>query len=202
MSIYLFRKTLLVGAGLTLAVSVQAAPTVHIYNWSDYIAPNTLADFEKTTGIKPVYDVFDSNETLEGKLLAGRTGYDVVVPSNHFLGKQIKAGAFQKLDMSQLPNYSNLDPVLLKRLQANDPGIGDVRGRGAMIAIELVKPGTMEPDPDRTAALAKFCFGEGVVVLTTGTYGNVFRFLPPLTMPEHLLEEALTILERGLEATA
>ena len=122
MSISLFRKTLLVGAGLTLAVSVQAAPTVHIYNWSDYIAPNTLADFEAATGIKPVYDVFDSNETLEGKLLAGRTGYDVVVPSNHFLGKQIKAGAFQKLDLSQLPNYSNLDPALLKRLQANDPG--------------------------------------------------------------------------------
>ena len=122
MSISLFRKTLLVGAGLTLAVSVQAAPTVHIYNWSDYIAPTTLADFEKATGIKPVYDVFDSNETLEGKLLAGRTGYDVVVPSNHFLGKQIKAGAFQKLDKSQLPNYSNLDPALLKRLEQNDPG--------------------------------------------------------------------------------
>lgn len=122
MSISLFRKTLLVGAGLTLAVSVQAAPTVHIYNWSDYIAPNTLADFEAATGIKPIYDVFDSNETLEGKLLAGRTGYDVVVPSNHFLGKQIKAGAFQKLDLAQLPNYSNLDPALLKRLQANDPG--------------------------------------------------------------------------------
>jgi putrescine transport system substrate-binding protein len=66
--------------------------------------------------------VFDSNETLEGKLLAGRTGYDVVVPSNHFLGKQIKAGAFQKLDKSQLPNYSNLDPALLKRLEQNDPG--------------------------------------------------------------------------------
>ena len=122
MSISLFRKTLMVGAGLALAVSVQAAPTVHIYNWSDYIAPDTLADFEKATGIKPVYDVFDSNETLEGKLLAGRTGYDVVVPSNHFLGKQIKAGAFQKLDLAQLPNYSNLDPALLKRLQANDPG--------------------------------------------------------------------------------
>jgi len=113
---------LLVGAGLTIAVSVQAAPTVHIYNWSDYIAPNTLSDFQKATGIKPVYDVFDSNETLEGKLLAGRTGYDVVVPSNHFLGKQIKAGAFQKLDRSQLTNYANLDPVLLKRLEQNDPG--------------------------------------------------------------------------------
>ena len=113
---------MLVGAGLTLAVSVQAAGTVHIYNWSDYIGESTLADFQKETGIKPVYDVFDSNETLEGKLLAGRTGYDVVVPSNHFLGKQIKAGAFQKLDKSKLTNYSNLDPVLLKRLEKNDPG--------------------------------------------------------------------------------
>ncbi|WP_137807419.1 polyamine ABC transporter substrate-binding protein [Pseudomonas sp. G(2018)] len=118
----LLRNAMLLGAGLTLAVSVQAAGTVHIYNWSDYIGETTLADFQKETGIKPVYDVFDSNETLEGKLLAGRTGYDVVVPSNHFLGKQIKAGAFQKLDKSQLPNYKNLDPVLLKRLEQNDPG--------------------------------------------------------------------------------
>ncbi len=113
---------MLAGAGLTLAISVQAAPTVHIYNWSDYIGQTTLADFDKATGIKPVQDVFDSNETLEGKLLAGRTGYDVVVPSNHFLGKQIKAGAFQKLDKSLLPNYSNLDPALMKRLEKNDPG--------------------------------------------------------------------------------
>jgi putrescine transport system substrate-binding protein len=118
----LLRNALLVYAGLTLAVSVQAAGTVHIYNWSDYIGETTLADFQKETGIKPVYDVFDSNETLEGKLLAGRTGYDVVVPSNHFLGKQIKAGAFQKLDKSKLTHYSNLDPVLLKRLEQNDPG--------------------------------------------------------------------------------
>jgi putrescine transport system substrate-binding protein len=118
----MLRNALLVGAGLTLAVSVQAAGTVHIYNWSDYIGQTTLADFQKETGIKPVYDVFDSNETLEGKLLAGRTGYDVVVPSNHFLGKQIKAGAFQKLDKKLLTNYSNLDPVLLKRLEQNDPG--------------------------------------------------------------------------------
>ena len=122
MPISLFRKALLVGAGITLAVSVQAAPTVHVYNWSDYIGPDTLANFEKATGIKPVYDVFDSNETLEGKLLAGRTGYDVVVPSNHFLGKQIKAGAFQKLDKSLLNHYANLDPALLKRLEKNDPG--------------------------------------------------------------------------------
>ncbi|WP_236176469.1 polyamine ABC transporter substrate-binding protein [Pseudomonas qingdaonensis] len=117
-----FRKAVLATASLTLAISVQAAPTVHIYNWSDYIGQTTLADFEKETGIKPVQDVFDSNETLEGKLLAGRTGYDVVVPSNHFLGKQIKAGAFQKLDKTLLPNYSNLDPALMKRLEKNDPG--------------------------------------------------------------------------------
>jgi len=82
----------------------QAAPTVSIYNWTDYIGETTLADFQAKTGIKPIYDVFDSNETLEGKLLAGRTGYDVVVPSNHFLGKQIKAGAFQKIDKAQLSN--------------------------------------------------------------------------------------------------
>ncbi|BFT60183.1 extracellular solute-binding protein [Pseudomonas moorei] len=116
------RNALLAAAGLTLAVNAQAAGTVHVYNWSDYIGQTTLADFQKETGIKPVYDVFDSNETLEGKLLAGRTGYDVVVPSNHFLGKQIKAGAFQKLDKKLLTNYGNLDPVLLKRLEQNDPG--------------------------------------------------------------------------------
>ena len=107
---------------LGLTALAQADGTVHIYNWSDYIGEETLAEFEKATGIKPVYDVFDSNETLEGKLLAGRSGYDVVVPSNHFLGKQIKAGAFQPLDRAQLPNWENLDPVLLKQLETNDPG--------------------------------------------------------------------------------
>ena len=110
------------GAALLLAATAQAQSTVHIYNWSDYIGEDTLAEFRKATGIKPVYDVFDSNETLEGKLLAGRTGYDVVVPSNHFLGKQIKAGAFQKLDKRKLPHWNNLDPALLKQLEVNDPG--------------------------------------------------------------------------------
>ncbi|MNF70461.1 Putrescine-binding periplasmic protein precursor [compost metagenome] len=118
-----FRKTLIgTLALLSLSAVVQAESTVHVYNWSDYIGENTLAEFQKATGIKPIYDVFDSNETLEGKLLAGRSGYDVVVPSNHFLGKQIKAGAFQKLDRAQLPNWDNLDPVLLKQLETNDPG--------------------------------------------------------------------------------
>lgn len=115
-------KTLIALAAATLSGAVLAQQTVHIYNWSDYIGEKTLANFEVKTGIKPVYDVFDSNETLEGKLLAGRTGYDVVVPSNHFLGKQIKAGAFQKLDRAKLPNWNNLDPALLKQLETNDPG--------------------------------------------------------------------------------
>jgi putrescine transport system substrate-binding protein len=121
-SISLFAKSMLAAATLTLTVGAQAESVVHIYNWSDYIGTTTLADFETTSNIKPMYDVFDSNETLEAKLLAGRTGYDVVVPSNHFLGKQIKAGAFQKLDKTQLSNYQNLDPALLKRLEKNDPG--------------------------------------------------------------------------------
>jgi putative spermidine/putrescine transport system substrate-binding protein/putrescine transport system substrate-binding protein len=100
----------------------QAAPSVSVYNWTDYIGETTLADFQAKTGIKVVYDVFDSNETLEGKLLAGRTGYDVVVPSNHFLARQVKAGAFLKLDRAQLPNWQNLDPKLLALLEKNDPG--------------------------------------------------------------------------------
>ncbi|MCB2654550.1 extracellular solute-binding protein, partial [Listeria monocytogenes] len=75
---------------------------LHVYNWSDYIAPDTLEKFTKETGIQVVYDVYDSNEVLEAKLLAGKSGYDVVVPSNSFLAKQIKAGVYQKLDKSKL----------------------------------------------------------------------------------------------------
>ncbi|GLT13475.1 putrescine-binding periplasmic protein [Vibrio algivorus] len=100
----------------------QDEQVLHVYNWSSYIAPNTISDFEKQTGIKVVYDVFDSNEVLEAKLLAGRSGYDVVVPSNNFLAKQIRAGVFQKLDRSQLPNWKNLNPELLNALSPSDPG--------------------------------------------------------------------------------
>ncbi|MCR7999747.1 spermidine-binding protein SpuE, partial [Pseudomonas aeruginosa] len=99
-------KTLLVAALATaIAGPVQAEKkSLHIYNWTDYIAPTTLKDFTKESGIDVSYDVFDSNETLEGKLVSGHSGYDIVVPSNNFLGKQIQAGAFQKLDKSKLPN--------------------------------------------------------------------------------------------------
>ncbi|OLF53865.1 polyamine ABC transporter substrate-binding protein [Pseudomonas chlororaphis] len=104
------------------SAAAQAGSSVSVYNWTDYIGETTLADFQAKTGTKVVYDVFDSNETLEGKLLAGRTGYDVVVPSNHFLARQVKAGAFLKLDRAQLPNWQNLDPKLLTLLERNDPG--------------------------------------------------------------------------------
>ncbi|MFO3720821.1 polyamine ABC transporter substrate-binding protein [Pseudomonas sp. HLMP] len=118
-------KTLLATALMgVMATAVQADDKVlHVYNWSDYIAPETVAKFEKQSGIKVVYDVFDSNETLEAKLLAGKSGYDVVVPSNNFLAKQIKAGVYQELDRSKLPNWKNLDEDLLKAVgDASDPG--------------------------------------------------------------------------------
>ncbi|MER6574819.1 4-aminobutyrate--2-oxoglutarate transaminase [Nonomuraea sp. NPDC001023] len=88
----------------------------------------------------------------------------------------------------------------LRSLQERFPAIGDVRGRGAMIAIELVEPGTKNPDPTAVQEIVKRCHAEGLVVLTAGTYGNVLRFLPPLVMPEHLLEEGLGILEKAISA--
>lgn len=103
-------------------VVLAAEPVVSIYNWSEYIGGTTLGDFTKSTGVKTVYDVYDSNETLEAKLLTGHSGYDIVVPANHFVERQIKAGVFQKLDRSQLRNYSNLDPAVLEKLSSNDPG--------------------------------------------------------------------------------
>ena len=95
---------------------------VHVYNWSDYIDDTVLQDFEKETGIKVVYDVFDSNEVVEAKLLAGSTGFDVVVPSGSFLGRQIQAGVFQPLDKTKLTNWGNLDTGLMQRLENYDPG--------------------------------------------------------------------------------
>ena len=95
---------------------------VNIYNWSDYIDPRVIEEFTKETGIKVVYDTYDSNEVLETKLLTGKTGYDVVLPSATFLARQIQAGVFQKLDRSKLSNYKNLWPEVMQRLAAYDPG--------------------------------------------------------------------------------
>lgn len=95
---------------------------LHVYNWSDYIAEDTIKNFEDKTGIKVTYDVFDSNDMLETRLLAGNSGFDVVVPSASFLERQIKAGVFQKLDKSQLPNLANMDPDIQQRVALHDPG--------------------------------------------------------------------------------
>jgi putrescine transport system substrate-binding protein len=97
-------------------------PVLNVYNWSDYIDPQVLEDFQKETGIKVRYDVFDSNEVLETKLLTKNSGYDVVVPSAYFLERQIQAGVFRKLDKAKLPNLANLDPALLANAAAHDPG--------------------------------------------------------------------------------
>lgn len=114
---------LVAGALMVVSVGTLAAEqkTLHIYNWSDYIAPDTVANFEKETGINVIYDVFDSNEVLEGKLMAGSTGFDLVVPSASFLERQLTAGVFQPLDKSKLPGWKNLDPELLKLVAKHDP---------------------------------------------------------------------------------
>lgn len=115
-------------AALTCCAAVGAAQAasddkqLNIYNWSDYIAPTTLPNFEKETGIKVRYDTFDSNETLFAKLAAGNTGYDIVVPSANWAAIEIKAGFFQPIDKSKIPNYKNLDPELMKLLATMDPG--------------------------------------------------------------------------------
>ncbi len=106
------------------AVSAPAAEEklLNVYNWSDYIDPKVIEDFTAATGIEVRYDVFDSNEVLETKLLTGHSGYDVVVPSAYFLERQIAAGVFATLDKARLPNLANMDPGLQARAAAHDPG--------------------------------------------------------------------------------
>src|SRR5262245_31823324 len=106
-------------SGVALA---QNERVVNVYNWSDYIDAKVLEDFTKETGIRVQYDTFDANETLETKLLAGKSGYDVVVPTAYFLERQIKAGVFQKLDKNRLKNLGNVWPEIATRLAAYDPG--------------------------------------------------------------------------------
>ena len=115
-------------------------------------------------------------------------------------------GAIATIESEDLPAKARaIEAVLLPALrdmQSRYPVIGDVRGRGAMLAVELTRPGTLEPDTESTAAVAKYCHGEGVLVLTAGTYGNVLRFLPPLVMPLHLLEDAIAVLDKAFASLA
>ena len=114
-------KILTFAAAAAFSMSAAIADEVRVYNWSDYIDEELLSKFETETGIKLIYDVFDSNELLETKMLAGGSGYDVVVPTGDFLERQIQAGAFQPLDYSKLPNADNLWDVIKDRTAVHDP---------------------------------------------------------------------------------
>jgi len=125
-----FRRSV-VGAALLGFTSLCASPMtaalaadsgLNVYNWSDYIAQDTIPNFEKQSGIHVRYDNYDSNDTLQAKLLAGSSGYDIVVPSSDYMTKQIQAGVYQKLDKSKIPNLANLDPVMMKIISEADPG--------------------------------------------------------------------------------
>ena len=118
-----------IAASATLALGIsggispaKAEGELNIYNWSDYIGENTIADFEKEYNVKVRYDTYDGNETLEAKLVVGNTGYDIVFPSSSFFARQIKSGIYRKLDRSKLTNWSNLDQWVLKQQAAYDPG--------------------------------------------------------------------------------
>ncbi|WP_114376556.1 polyamine ABC transporter substrate-binding protein [Elioraea thermophila] len=108
---------------LPLAEARAQAPTLNVFNWTDYIDPAVVERFTRETGIQVRYDVFDSLETLEAKLLAGRSGYDIVVPTNEpSFSRLIAAGALQPIDRARVPNWANLDPALMKQLETSDPG--------------------------------------------------------------------------------
>lgn len=116
-------KTLSITLGILVSSSLLAEDNrvLNIYNWSDFIAPDTISNFENETGIKVTYDMFDSNEVLESKLMAGNTGFDLVIPSSNFIARQIEIGIYQPLDKSKIPNWSNLDEKLLKLVAQHDP---------------------------------------------------------------------------------
>jgi len=118
------KTSLAIALGAVLAASpafAQEEPVLNVYNWSDYIADDTIANFEAETGIKVNYDVYDNNEIVDAKLLAGNSGYDIVVPTGNFLERQVKAGLLLPLDKSKLPNLANLDPAVMAVAAEHDP---------------------------------------------------------------------------------
>jgi len=122
--VQLWLAVAVVAIGLLVTAGAHSQPrrVVNVYNWSDYVDPAALDDFTKKTGIAVRYDTFDSSDTLEAKLLAGQSGYDVVVPTGYFLAREIAAGIFQPLDKSKLPNLAQVWPDVAERLAAYDPG--------------------------------------------------------------------------------
>jgi 4-aminobutyrate aminotransferase/(S)-3-amino-2-methylpropionate transaminase len=165
-------------------------------------------------GVVP--DLITTAKGIAGGLpLAGVTGRAEIMDSVHagglggtYGGNPIACaaalGAIETIEAEDLvAKAARIGEVMtarLRQMQTRYPVIGDVRGRGAMIAVELVQPGTLDPALDTIAAVVKHCHSEGVLVLTAGTYGNVLRFLPPLVMPEALLNEALDVLDKAFAA--
>jgi putrescine transport system substrate-binding protein len=115
-------STALLALGMPSLSVASEDNVLNIYNWSDYIGDDTIKNFEKETGIKVHYDTFDSNETLHAKLVAGKTGYDIVVPSSNWAKIQLEGGLFMKMDKSKITTYANLDPFVMKNLATIDPG--------------------------------------------------------------------------------
>ncbi|QKK32043.1 polyamine ABC transporter substrate-binding protein [Rhizobium indicum] len=215
------RSTILCVTAAAVTALLAAAPAyaqdrvVNVYNWSDYIDDSILTDFTKETGIKVVYDTFDSNETVETKLLAGGTGYDVVVPTADFLQRQIQAGVFQKLDKSKLPNISNMWDVIQLRTAEYDAGnehavdymwgtdgIGYNVKKVAEILGPDVKPGLEVIFDPKVAEKFKDC---GIYVLDTpkDVISTAFRYLgldPNSTKAEDFkkAEELLTAVRPNI----
>jgi putrescine transport system substrate-binding protein len=215
----MFLRTIALGlvALALLAPPVNAAEekVLHVYNWSDYIAPKTIADFEKETGISVTYDVYDGNEVLEAKMLAGHSGYDVVVPTaSPFMARQIVAGAYLTLDKSKLPHLKNLDPAILNLVAAADPGnahgvpyLWSVTGIGyneALVADALGDPdGTKYPrdslallfDPALARKLAK-C-GISLLDAPTEVFPAALAYLgrDPRSRDPADLERAIALIE-------
>jgi putrescine transport system substrate-binding protein len=139
---------LLALAAATAAAPTWAQPTLNVYNWTDYIDPEALRNFTRETGIRVRYDVYDSLETLEAKLSAGRSGYDIVVPTSEpTFARLVRAGALRPLDRARIPNLANLDPALMRRVAAIDPG----NRHGAIYLWGTIGLGMR---PDRVRALA------------------------------------------------
>ena len=183
---------------------------VNVYNWSDYIDESIIEEFTKETGIKVVYDVFDSNEILETKLLAGGSGYDIVVPTSNFLVRQIAVGVYQKLDKSKLPNLSNMWDVVTERVAKYDPGneysINYMWGTVGLgynqkkvqeaLGIEKIDSWDVFFNPEKLAKLAD-C---GVYVLDSPTdiIPTTLKYLgldPESTTPEDLAKVEETLLK-------
>ena len=118
------KRTALVGALVAVSGGAfsQDKGVVNIYHWAEYVAEDTIPRFERTTGIKVNFDTFDNNDVLQTKLLIGKSGYDVVIPSSYYAKRQIEAGLLEKLDKSQIPNLKHLDPEIMKILEEVDPG--------------------------------------------------------------------------------